>query len=49
MRFAVDLLNATNHTNFSNPVSNVTNSNFGRLNAQNGNGRMIQFNLRFQF
>jgi hypothetical protein len=45
----VDLLNATNHTNFGNPVTGVTNSNFGRVNSQLGTGRMIQFNLRFQF
>jgi hypothetical protein len=49
IRFNVDFLNATNHTNFGNPTLTVTSSNFGRVTSQAGTGRMIQFNLRVQF
>jgi hypothetical protein len=48
-RFSVDLLNATNRTNFSGPERNPTNANFGRVNSQRGLSRVIQFNLRFEF
>jgi hypothetical protein len=48
-RFSVDLLNATNHTNFSGPVTDPSNSNFGRVNGQRGLPRIIQFNLRVEF
>lgn len=48
-RFSVDLLNATNHTNFSGPNIDPTNSNFGRVTSQRGLSRVIQFNLRFVF
>ena len=48
-RFQVDLLNATNHTNFDNPNTDVTSSNFGRITTQRGLSRTIQFNLRLQF
>jgi hypothetical protein len=47
--FSVDLLNATNHTNFSAPNLDPTNQNFGRVTAQNGASRMIQLNLRVEF
>ena len=48
--FAVDLLNATNHTNFSGPNTDPTNmSTFGRVTSQRGLSRLIQFNLRFDF
>ena len=47
--FDVDLLNATNHTNFSGPNTDPTNRNFGRVTAQNGLSRIIQFNLRVDF
>lgn len=46
---SVDSLNATNHTNFGNPVTGVTNVNFGRVTSQNGLSRMIQVNLRLEF
>ncbi|MBI5282832.1 MAG: carboxypeptidase regulatory-like domain-containing protein [Candidatus Solibacter usitatus] len=48
-RFSVDLLNATNHTNFSGPQLDPTNSNFGYVTSQRGLSRVIQFNLRFDF
>jgi hypothetical protein len=48
-RFSVDLLNATNRTNFSGPNLDPTNANFGRVTSQRGLSRVIQFNLRFEF
>ena len=48
-RFSVDLLNATNRTNFSGPQVDPTNSNFGRVTGQRGLPRVIQFNLRVEF
>ncbi|HUS04718.1 MAG TPA: hypothetical protein VMZ52_00365, partial [Bryobacteraceae bacterium] len=47
--FAVDLLNATNHTNFDKPNTDPTNNNFGRVTSQRGLSRVIQFNLRVDF
>jgi len=47
--FDVDLLNATNHTNFGSPQTDPTNANFGRVTEQNGLSRLIQFNLRIEF
>lgn len=49
LRFAVDLLNATNHTNFDNPSLDPTSTNFGRITVQRGLSRVIQFNLRYDF
>lgn len=48
-KFSVDLLNATNHTNFSGPNTDPTNGNFGRVTSQRGLPRIIQFNLRVEF
>ena len=48
-RFSVDMLNATNHANFSGPNLDPTNTNFGRVTSQRGLARVIQFNLRFDF
>ncbi|MBL8230128.1 MAG: carboxypeptidase regulatory-like domain-containing protein [Bryobacterales bacterium] len=48
-KFSVDLLNATNHTNFSGPNTDPTNGNFGRVTSQRGLPRVIQFNLRVEF
>ncbi|MEK7407183.1 MAG: TonB-dependent receptor [Acidobacteriota bacterium] len=47
--FSVDLLNATNHTNFSGVSTDPTSRNFGRVTSQRGLSRMIQFNLRVDF
>jgi len=49
VRFGVDLMNLTNHTNFGGPNVTPTSSNFGRVTAQAGSGRMIQAHLRVQF
>ena len=46
---SLDLLNATNHTNFGAPGTDPTNKNFGRVTSQNGLGRRLQFNLRVDF
>lgn len=48
-KFSVDLLNATNHTNFSAPNTDPTSGNFGRVTGQRGLPRVIQFNLRVEF
>ena len=47
--FSLDLLNATNHTNFSPPNTDPTSGNFGRVTDQFGASRMLQFNLRLDF
>ncbi|MBL8178991.1 MAG: carboxypeptidase regulatory-like domain-containing protein [Bryobacterales bacterium] len=47
--FSVDLLNATNHTVFEAPVTDPTNSNFGRVTGQFGLSRRIQLNWRMDF
>jgi hypothetical protein len=47
--FSLDMLNATNHTNFSAPNTDPTNSNFGRVTSQNGLSRRLQLNLRIDF
>lgn len=48
-RFSVDALNATNHTNFSNPNTDPTSGNFGKVTSQRGLSRVIQFTLRMEF
>jgi hypothetical protein len=47
--FSVDLLNAFNKTNFSEPNTDPTSANFGIIGAQRGLSRVIQFNLRVDF
>ena len=49
VNFAVDLLNATNHTNFGGPNVNPTSPDFGRVTSQQGLSRVLQFNLRMMF
>ena len=49
VRLQVDLLNMTNHTNFSSPSTDPTSGNFGRNTSQRGLSRIIQFNLRLLF
>lgn len=46
---SVDLLNATNHTNFEGPNTDPSSTNFGRVTSQRGLSRIIQFNLRVEF
>jgi hypothetical protein len=48
-RLQVDLLNLTNHTAFTSPSVDPTSGNFGRVTAQRGLSRNIQFNLRLEF
>ncbi len=48
-RFAFDMLNATNHTNFAGPNTDPTSGNFGRVTSQRGLSRTLQFTLRFEF
>ncbi len=48
-KFSVDLLNATNHTNFEGPNLDPTSTNFGNVTTQRGLSRVIQFNLRVDF
>ncbi|MFB3825656.1 MAG: carboxypeptidase regulatory-like domain-containing protein [Bryobacteraceae bacterium] len=47
--FSVDMLNATNHTNFEGPNTDPTSKSFGRVTTQRGLSRVIQFNLRIDF
>lgn len=49
VQFSVDMLNAVNHTNFGNPVTDPRSSNFGRVTSQRGLGRLIQATVRFVF
>lgn len=46
---SLDMLNATNHTNFSPPNTDPSNTNFGRVTSQNGLSRRLQLNLRIDF
>ena len=46
---AVDLLNATNHTNFLAPNTDPTNRDFGRVTATAGYSRVIQLTGRIEF
>lgn len=48
-RFAFDMLNAVNHTNFGAANYDPTSSNFGRVTSQRGLSRVLQFTLRFEF
>jgi hypothetical protein len=44
-----DLLNLTNHTQFTGPNMTVTSSAFGSLSGQSNAGRILQFATRLQF
>ncbi len=48
-RFAVDVMNATNRTNFGAPNTDPRNQNFGRVTQQAGIGRNLQFGARIEF
>ena len=48
-QFSADMLNAINHTNFSNPNVNVRDKAFGAVTSQRGLSRIIQANIRFVF
>ncbi|MFB3828434.1 MAG: carboxypeptidase regulatory-like domain-containing protein [Bryobacteraceae bacterium] len=47
--FSGDLLNMTNHTNFTAPSTDPTSSSFGKVSGVNGSPRKIQLNLRIDF
>jgi hypothetical protein len=47
--FALDMLNATNHTNFGAPNTTPTNRDFGRVTQQQGIGRNLQAGVRIEF
>ena len=47
--FDVDMLNLTNHTNFTGPQTDPTRGDFGQVTTQRGLSRVIQFNLRVDF
>ncbi|MFB3904551.1 MAG: TonB-dependent receptor domain-containing protein [Acidobacteriota bacterium] len=49
VRLSVDLLNAFNHTNFSDPNRDPTSPAFGQTTSQRGLSRIIQLNLRIDF
>jgi hypothetical protein len=46
---AVDMLNMTNHTQFTAPNTTVTSSSFGTLSGQANWPRILQFNTRIEF
>lgn len=46
---ALDMLNMTNHTQFTAPNTTVTNSSFGVLSGQSNWPRILQFNARVVF
>jgi hypothetical protein len=46
---SADLLNVTNHTQFTGPNLSVTSSAFGSLSGQANSGRILQFNTRIVF
>jgi hypothetical protein len=49
MNFGLDMLNMTNHTQFSNPNITVTATNFGYVTGQANGARQLQLNLRIEF
>ena len=46
---SVDLINAANHAMFEAPITDPTNTNFGRVTAQLGLSRRIQINWHMDF
>jgi hypothetical protein len=48
-QFRFEAFNLFNRTNFANPNTGITNSNFGRLLSTDGEPRILQFAVRFQF
>ncbi|HLH18627.1 MAG TPA: hypothetical protein VKX45_15515, partial [Bryobacteraceae bacterium] len=46
---ALDMLNMTNHTQFTAPNTTVTSSGFGALTGQANWPRILQFNTRIEF
>jgi hypothetical protein len=48
VEFRMEASNALNHTNFNNPSSNVSSSQFGRITSAQ-DPRIIQFGLKYNF
>jgi hypothetical protein len=48
IQFRWEAFNALNHTNFSNPTTNMSSGNFGRITASSP-ARIMQFALRYTF
>jgi len=49
LELRIDALNAPNNVQFSNPVSDINNINFGRITSTNGSSRVVVGNLRVTF
>lgn len=49
MNLAVDMLNMTNHTQFSAPNTTVTATNFGWVTGQANGARQLQLNVKIEF
>jgi hypothetical protein len=49
LQVSLDMLNLTNHTQFTAPNITVTSTSFGQLTGQANSGRILQFNGRIQF
>src|SRR5262249_16430886 len=48
-QFRFEAFNVFNRTNFSNPNTGITNSNFGRLTGTDGNPRILQLAIKIVF
>jgi hypothetical protein len=49
VEFRTELFNAFNHTQFSNPSTNVSSAAFGTITSTAVNPRIIQFGLKLNF
>jgi hypothetical protein len=49
VEFRAEIFNVFNNVNFGNPVTNVNDSNFGRITTLAGRPRLMQFGLRLNF
>jgi len=49
MSFRAEAFNAFNHVNFSTPVNNPTDTNFGRITGTQSSARSWQFALKLTF
>jgi hypothetical protein len=49
VEFRGEFFNIFNHTQFANPNGSIGSANFGKVTAIQGNPRIVQFTLRYQF